>query len=96
MTLDDDLVQEVDLLAKELKTTRSALTRDALRSAIKDIKTKRQEKQHRAGYEIHPVAKEEFDAWHDEQAWGKTRPTSDDPYSFSPVLRLWSISMRLR
>jgi metal-responsive CopG/Arc/MetJ family transcriptional regulator len=71
MTLDDDLVQEVDLLAKELKTTRSALTRDALRSAIKDIKTKRQEKQHRAGYEIHPVAKEEFDAWHDEQAWGK-------------------------
>ena len=29
MTLDDELVREVDLLAKELNTTRSALTRAA-------------------------------------------------------------------
>ncbi len=71
MTLDDDLVKEVDLLAKELNTTRSALTRAALRSAIKDIRTKRLEKKHRAGYERHPVTREEFGVWHDEQAWGE-------------------------
>jgi metal-responsive CopG/Arc/MetJ family transcriptional regulator len=71
MTLDEDLVKEVDLLAKELNTTRSALTRAALRSAIRDIRTKRLEKTHRAGYERHPVTKEEFGVWHDEQAWGE-------------------------
>ena len=71
MTLDDDLVKEVDLLAKELNTTRSALTRAALRSAIKDIGTKRLEEKHRAGYVRHPVTKEEFGVWHNEQTWGE-------------------------
>jgi metal-responsive CopG/Arc/MetJ family transcriptional regulator len=70
MTLDDDLVREVDLIAKELHTTRSALTREALRAAIRDIKTKRLEKGHRAGYERHPVGKGEFDVWYRQQAWG--------------------------
>lgn len=71
MTLDDELVEEVDLLAKELNTTRSALTRAALRATIKDIKTKRLEEKHRAGYERSPVAKKEFDVWYNEQAWGE-------------------------
>jgi metal-responsive CopG/Arc/MetJ family transcriptional regulator len=70
MTLDDDLVREVDLIAKELHTTRSALTREALRAAIRDIKIKRLEKGHRAGYERYPVAQGEFDVWHSQQAWG--------------------------
>jgi metal-responsive CopG/Arc/MetJ family transcriptional regulator len=70
MTLDEDLVKEVDLIAKELNTTRSALTREALRAAIRDIKLKRLEKLHRAGYERYPVAKGEFDVWNDQQAWG--------------------------
>ena len=71
MTLDDDLVKEVDLLAKELNTTRSALTRAALRSAIEDIRTKRLEEKHRAGYKRHPATKKEFGAWQNEQAWGE-------------------------
>jgi metal-responsive CopG/Arc/MetJ family transcriptional regulator len=70
MTLDDDLVREVDLIAKELKTTRSALTRRALRAAIQDIKLQKLEKGHRIGYERQPVVKGEFDVWHDEQVWG--------------------------
>jgi metal-responsive CopG/Arc/MetJ family transcriptional regulator len=70
MTLDDDLVKEVDLLAKKLNTTRSAFTRQALRAAIEDIRLKGLEKNHRAGYERHPVKKQEFDVWHNEQAWG--------------------------
>lgn len=71
MTLDDDLVKEVDLIAKELHTTRSALTRAALRAAIDDLRVKRLEKRHCMGYERHPVTKEEFGVWHDEQAWGE-------------------------
>jgi metal-responsive CopG/Arc/MetJ family transcriptional regulator len=70
MTLDDDLIREVDLIAKELNTTRSALARRALRAAIRDIKLERLEKGHRLGYERHPASKGEFDVWHDEQAWG--------------------------
>jgi metal-responsive CopG/Arc/MetJ family transcriptional regulator len=69
MTL-DDLVKEVDLIAKELKTTRSALTRDALRAAIRDIKARRLEKEHRAGYLRRPITEGEFDVWHHQQAWG--------------------------
>ena len=34
MTLDDDLVDAVDVIVKEIKTTRSAFTRAALRDAI--------------------------------------------------------------
>ena len=35
MTLDEKLVRQVDALAKKLRTTRSAFTREMLRSAIK-------------------------------------------------------------
>ena len=35
MTLDDELVDEVDKVVKKLKTTRSAFARQALRAAIK-------------------------------------------------------------
>jgi metal-responsive CopG/Arc/MetJ family transcriptional regulator len=38
MTLDDSLVEEVDRAAKDLGTTRSAFTRDALRAALTNLK----------------------------------------------------------
>ena len=69
MTLDDDLVEKVDKVVKEIKTTRSAFTRTALREAIKNINVSRLEKKHRRGYEIHPVKKDEFNVWEDEQNW---------------------------
>jgi metal-responsive CopG/Arc/MetJ family transcriptional regulator len=72
MTLDDDLVESVDNIVKELKTTRSAFTRQALREAIDSLSLKQQEEKHRKGYELHPVAKDEFDVWEDEQNWGDT------------------------
>jgi len=37
MTLDDDLVDQVDQLAKTIKTTRSAFAGDALRQALKQF-----------------------------------------------------------
>ncbi len=50
MTLDDDLVQIVDRVAKDLNTTRSAFARDALRRAVERIRTQKLEDKHRKGY----------------------------------------------
>jgi metal-responsive CopG/Arc/MetJ family transcriptional regulator len=63
MTLDDNLVQSVDKVVKELKMTQSAFTRNALRDAINHFRISRLEEKHRRGYELHPVNKEEFSVW---------------------------------
>ena len=70
MTLDDDLVRVVDRIVKQLKTTRSAFTREALRKAVMEFKTGKLEQQHRRGYEIDPVKPGEFSVWEEEQEWG--------------------------
>ena len=70
MTLDDELIEEVDKIVRELETTRSAFTRAALRKAITNIHAGRLERKHRRGYEIHPVNKGEFNVWEEEQDWG--------------------------
>ena len=70
MTLDDDLVKKVDNIAKELNSTRSAFTRDALRNAVKQYNVSRLEMKHRKGYANHPVNKDEFSVWENEQNWG--------------------------
>ena len=70
MTLDDDLVEAVDKIAKKLKTTRSALTRIALTEAINNLNISKLEKKHKRGYKIHPVSKGEFSVWEKEQDWG--------------------------
>jgi len=70
MTLDEDLVKTVDHMAKALKTTRSAFTRDALRQAIGRMRIRKQEGKHRLGYGLHPVPRSEFGVWESEQKWG--------------------------
>ncbi len=70
MTLDEDLIKRVDDITNELKTTRSAFTRDALREAVKQYNTRRLELKHRQGYTANPVNKEEFSGWEEEQNWG--------------------------
>jgi metal-responsive CopG/Arc/MetJ family transcriptional regulator len=67
MTLDDELVETVDALAKELKTTRSAFTREALRVALRQYQVKELESRHRRGYERFPAGKQEVDVWEKEQ-----------------------------
>jgi metal-responsive CopG/Arc/MetJ family transcriptional regulator len=69
MTLDDALVEDVDRAASSLGTTRSAFTRDALRSALAQLRRKEPEARHRAGYERNPVTPGELDIWQDEQVW---------------------------
>ncbi len=70
MTLDNNLVQEVDRVVKQIRTTRSAFTRDALRDALRKYNAARLERQHRQGYELHPLGKAELGVWEEEQAWG--------------------------
>ena len=70
MTLDDELVESVDMLVKELNTSRSAFARDALREAVKRFYTDLKEEKHRQGYVSHPVNKNEFSVWEKEQDWG--------------------------
>ncbi len=69
MTLDDDLVEIVDRIVNELKTTRSAFTREALQLAIKRYETGIKETRHIQGYQNHPVDVAEFGNFEDEQAW---------------------------
>ncbi len=70
MTLDEDLVQAVDRVTKQMKTNRSAFTRSALREAIRKYEVRRLEEKHRKGYERHPPGSDEFLIWEDEQVWG--------------------------
>ena len=69
MTLDADLVRQVDKVVKRLGTTRSAFTREALRRALEEIRIEELEEQHRRGYEKHPVSPGEFEDWETEQVW---------------------------
>ena len=70
MTLDNELVESVDKLVKELNTSRSAFTRDALREAVNRFYKDFQEEKHRKGYRAHPVNINEFSVWEKEQDWG--------------------------
>ena len=71
MTLDEQLVQTVDRVAKDLHTTRSAFTRDALRQAVARVQIKRLEEKQGRGYRLKPVGADEFGGWESEQKWGE-------------------------
>jgi len=70
MTLDENLVKAVDSAAKKLRTTRSAFAREALRSALKEVRVRDLESKHREGYKRKPVKGGEFSDWESEQVWG--------------------------
>ncbi len=59
MTLDDELLRQVDEIVERLGTTRSAFTRKALRRALEAIRIA-EEEQHRRGYKRQPVSPGEF------------------------------------
>jgi metal-responsive CopG/Arc/MetJ family transcriptional regulator len=70
MTLDDELVDAVDRVSRELSTSRSAFTRKALREALLRYKIEKLEHKHRQGYEHNPISADEFSIWESEQDWG--------------------------
>jgi metal-responsive CopG/Arc/MetJ family transcriptional regulator len=71
MTLDEDLVAEVDRAVADLNTSRSAFARDALRGALRQLQVREQEERQRRGYQRFPTQPGEFDGWEDEQSWGE-------------------------
>ncbi len=70
MTFDEKLVKRVDALAHKLKTSRSALAREALTETLKKYQAIELEHRHKAGYQHHPVKKGEFDIFEGEHTWG--------------------------
>jgi len=70
MTLDDELVDNVDQIVKQLKTTRSAFARKALKDALIKVNSRLLEQKHKKGYVQRPVDIKEFSVWESEQAWG--------------------------
>jgi metal-responsive CopG/Arc/MetJ family transcriptional regulator len=70
MTIDEPLLEEVDRLTTQLKTTRSAFIREALLTAIRKHTIALLEKQDEQGYARYPEEPGEFDVWAGEQAWG--------------------------
>ena len=69
MTLEPELVAQVDRVARRIGLTRSAFTRSALRAAIERLRVQELERRHREGYRQKPARRGEFDAWTREQAW---------------------------
>jgi len=72
ITIDEQLLEEVDKAVAELGASRSAFIRDAVQSALRRSSLRELEEKHAAGYARHPVATGEFDSWEDEQVWGKS------------------------
>ena len=69
MTLEEDLLREMDRTVKKLGTTRSALIRDSVRQYLKMIRTQQLEAKHRNGYSKQPVVKGEFDVPESDRGW---------------------------
>ena len=69
MTLDEELIKEVDKEIKKLGTTRSAFTRKALRNFLNYLHTLELEEKHKNGYKNYPTKLNEFGIWEDEQVW---------------------------
>ena len=71
MTIDEPLLDEVDQVIQDLKTTRSAFIRTALQLALRQHTISKLEQQHAEGYARHPVTPGEFDTWESEQPRGE-------------------------
>jgi len=69
MTLDENLIASVDKVVKRLGTTRSAFTRQALKTALLEVRMNELERKHREGYKRKPVKRGEFEDWEAEQVW---------------------------
>ena len=70
MTLDEELISQVDELVAALKTTRSAFTRHALREALQRHREAEMEARHIEGYRMTPEAVEEFAIQEKDRVWG--------------------------
>ncbi len=70
ITIDEDLLAQVDDAVALGGGNRSQFIRDALTSALERMAIQKMEARHAQGYGDQPVLHGEFDLWEAEQAWG--------------------------
>jgi len=71
MTIDEQLLEQVDAAIQAQGMSRSAFIREALQLALRQYALRLMERRHEEGYTAHPAAPGEFDVWQDEQVWGE-------------------------
>lgn len=71
MTIDEELLHDVDRVVDKLGTNRSLFIRNALQSALRQHAIDQLEARHAAGYEKEPEVGDEVTEWVGEQVWGE-------------------------
>ncbi len=69
ITIDEELLRDVDKVTKNLKTSRSEFIRQAMHKLLNELNARNIEKLHCDGYRKYPVKKDEFDVWENDQNW---------------------------
>lgn len=72
MTIDEELLSEVDDVIQSLRTTRSAFIRGALQLALHRYHIDMLERQQAEGYARYPSTAADVDEWAAEQVWGES------------------------
>ena len=71
ISIDDDLLAQVDNAVLMMGGSRTQFIRDTLTLAVKRFALRQMEAQHAQGYVDHPVLSGEFDVREAEQVWGE-------------------------
>ena len=71
MTIDEQLLEQVDNAVSELQINRSAFICNALHLALQELHIHKLEVQQARGYRRQPVAATELAEWEPEQVWGE-------------------------
>jgi hypothetical protein len=69
LTIDADLLGQIDATSKQLGLSCNAFIHQALRQELERVRIAEMERQHAAGHARRPVETGEFDVWQAEQAW---------------------------
>jgi metal-responsive CopG/Arc/MetJ family transcriptional regulator len=70
MTIDENLLEEVDRVVDEMGTNRSLFIRHALQAALHQYAIEQLEARHATGYAAQPANEEEVAEWSSERVWG--------------------------
>jgi len=70
MTLDEELLADVDRAKEALAVSRSALIRAAIQDYLRDLRTQALERQHADGYARRPQELDEVEEWQHAREWG--------------------------
>lgn len=71
MTIEDNLLDEIDEAVKALDTTRSAFLRDAAKIRLRKLKFEEMDRQYAESFKRLPHQSEEIEDWSEVQDWGE-------------------------